>query len=30
VIPVVISQRVKNYRHPVEQVPHFAGTELGA
>ena len=29
VIPVVISQRVKNYRHPVDQVPHFAGTELG-
>ena len=30
VIPVVISQRVKNYRHPVDQVPHFAGTEVGS
>ena len=30
VIPVVISQRVKGYRHPVDQVPHFAATEIGA
>ena len=30
VIPVVISQRVKNYRHPVDQVPHFAATDLSS
>jgi ABC-type transport system substrate-binding protein len=30
VIPVVISQRVKSYRHPVDQVPHFAATDLSS
>ncbi len=28
VIPVLLSNRVKNYRHPVDQVPHFADISI--